>query len=238
MDENNGLIVKINELLLSKYGIPDRAVIPPNPLDLLIATILSQNTNDNNSYKAYNNIKSYFNNWKEILDVSDAELCEFIKPAGLCKQKTIAIKSILGYLYENYKNVSLDYLNTHSNDEIITILTAQKGIGVKTASCVLLFALLRNVCPVDTHVHRIINRLNIIKTKNPEESFYKLNTNFPKNIAHQFHTNLIKLGRNLCRPKNPKCNQCPLIEHCFFSGKDYSTNNNADFREFLLLDNI
>ena len=63
------------------------------------------------------------------------------------------------------KKVSLDYLRNLNNDEIVEILTTQKGIGIKTASCVLLFSLLRNVCPVDTHVHRVVNRLQIVNTK-------------------------------------------------------------------------
>ncbi len=238
MNEIEALIIKINDLLLAKYGIPERALIPPDPLDLLIATILSQNTNDGNSYKAYNNLKSTFGKWDEILEIPDSEIAELIKPAGLSNQKTKAIKNILNYLYETNKKVSLDYLRNLNNDEIVEILTTQKGIGIKTASCVLLFSLLRNVCPVDTHVHRVVNRLQIVNTKNPEESFYELNKNLPQNIAHQFHTNLIKLGRNVCRPTNPVCVNCPLINECTFTGKNLDNKNNSQNREFLLLDNI
>ena len=98
------------------------------------------------------------------------------------------------------------------DDEILNELTSIKGIGVKTASCVLLFSLDRNVCPVDTHVHRTLNRIGIVKTKTPDKTFANYIKIYLKNTAHQFHTNLIKLGREICKPAKPFCSICPTVE--------------------------
>lgn len=232
-------ILEINAQLIEVYGIPKKAEVAPAPLDLLIATILSQNTNDNNSYSAYLNLKNRFTNWEELLEVSIDEIKELIKVAGLTNQKANAIVSFLNYLYNKNGHVSLDFITTMSNNEIMELLTNQKGIGVKTAACVLLFSLERNVCPIDTHVHRLVNRLGIVSTKNPEESFYNINDNFPtENIAHQFHTNLILHGRNVCRPKNPFCKNCSFINRCIYEFKYPLSKSSPSNNNFLLLDNI
>ncbi len=232
-------ILKINSLLVEMYGIPNKAETAPDPLDLLIATILSQNTNDNNSYSAYLNLINRFSNWNELLNVGIGEVKDLIKVAGLTNQKANAIVSFLNFLSTKNGHVSLDFLSNMSNNEIMELLTSQKGIGIKTASCVLLFALERNVCPVDTHVHRLVNRLGIVNTKNPVESFYILNDNFPKiNIAHQFHTNLILHGRNICRPKNPFCLNCFYSNLCTYELKNCNLKSNNISNNFLLLDNI
>ena len=221
------------------YGVPKRAEVAPDPLDLLIATILSQNTNDNNSYSAFLNLKNRFATWNDMLKVELEEIKDLIKVAGLTNQKANAIISFLNQLIEKNGNVSLKFINNMSNNEILEFLTIQKGIGIKTASCVLLFALERNVCPVDTHVHRLVNRLGIVNTKNPVDSFYKLNENFPKaNIAHQFHTNLILHGRNICRPKNPFCNDCLCINLCKYEFKNNYSKSKNNSNNFLLLDNV
>ena len=75
----------------------------------------------------------------------------------------------------------------------------------------------RNVCPVDTHVHRTSNRIGLVETKTPDKTFTILNENLPDGIAHQFHTNLIKLGRQICKPAKPFCSVCPLLNVCQFS---------------------
>ena len=124
------------------------------------------------------------------------------------------------------------------NETAINELTKYIGIGVKTASCVLLFAEGRNVCPVDTHVHRTLNRIGAVETSTPDKTFAKLNEKFPPKIAHQFHTNLIRLGREICKPKNPSCGICPLIGICIFSKKDSLNTSKGKVRSFMLLDSV
>ncbi|MBI5731691.1 MAG: endonuclease III, partial [Ignavibacteriales bacterium] len=112
------------------------------------------------------------------------------------------------------------------------------GIGVKTASCVLLFALDRNICPVDTHVHRTTNRIGIVSEKTPDKTFFALNKNFPERIAHSFHTNLIRLGREICKPTNPNCGICPLNKICRYPDKNFDLRKEVSKRDFMLLDNV
>ena len=103
-------------------------------------------------------------------------------------------------------------LKINQNEEILDELTSYIGVGVKTASCVLLFSLNRNICPVDTHVHRTLNRIGLVKTNIPEKTFYALLNKIPEGTAHSFHTNLIRLGREICKPANPICSVCPLLK--------------------------
>ena len=117
-------------------------------------------------------------------------------------------------------------------------LTSYKGVGVKTASCVLLFSLNRNICPVDTHVHRTLNRIGLVKTSIPEKTFNELLNKIPEGIAHSFHTNLIRLGREICKPTNPNCVQCPLLKICRYDQKNLELNKPQKKREFMLLDNL
>jgi len=231
-------IQKINELLIKQFGIPERNKKLPDALDLLIATILSQNTNDNNSYKAFRNLKDKYFSWDELTIEKKSVIEKEIRIAGLAKQKSEAIKNVVSQLKKTTGKVSLDHIDSMKNEDAINELIYYKGIGVKTASCVLLFALDRNVCPVDTHVYRTVNRLGIISEKSRDKTFYSLNENFPEGIAHSFHTNLIRLGREICKPANPSCGVCPLLKICKYNKKNIDRKEAGKKREFMLLDNV
>ena len=123
-------------------------------------------------------------------------------------------------------------------NDAIAELTHYNGVGVKTASCVLLFAMDRNICPVDTHVHRTVNRIGIVQANTPDKTFLKLNENFPPEIAHSFHTNLIRLGREICKPKSPSCGACPLNKICDYEEKDLQIKKLHKKNDFMLLDNV
>ncbi|MEJ5263387.1 MAG: endonuclease III [Ignavibacterium sp.] len=231
-------IQKINNLLIEHYGIPERPKRLPDPLDIIIGTILSQNTNDKNSYKAFLNLKKSIKRWDELLQMKPSQVEKLIKVAGLGKQKSRAIINLLKNLKENNGKISLSHIKKLNDDEIIDELTSHKGIGVKTASCVLLFALGRNVCPVDTHVHRILNRVGIVKTSTPDKTFYSIEKNIPENSAHSFHTNLLRLGREYCTPTNPKCYDCPIESECSFAEKNFENKKPIRKNDFFLLDSI
>lgn len=236
--EKQDLIIKVNELLISHFGIPPRNKKLPDPVEMLIATILSQNTNDRNSYQAYQNLKKKFSDWTKILKTPVGVIEKEIKVAGLGKQKSEAIKNFVKQLYEKEGKLSLKYLDQFKSDEAIKDLTSFKGVGVKTASCVLLFAMDRNICPVDTHVHRTVNRIGIVKAGAPDKTFFLLNENFPEKKAHSFHTNLIRLGREICKPQKPVCAVCPLEKICGFEEKNYDSKSSSKEISFMLLDNI
>ena len=238
LKEKNKLIRKVNSLLLKKFGKPYRSEKLPDPVDLLIATILSQNTNDANSYKAYKSLKEKYPDWKKLLKVPAEKIEKIIKIAGLGKQKSGAIKNFITSVYKEKSDINLNFVNRMDDLSAIKKLTEYKGVGVKTASCVLLFAFDKDVCPVDTHVHRTVNRIGIVKASSPDKTFFLLNENFPKGIAHSFHTNLIRLGREICKPKNPGCGVCPLKQICNFNGKNPENNSQNESRSFMLLDNV
>lgn len=232
------IILTVNKLLIEKYGVPPRSKTPPDPVDLLIATILSQNTNDKNSYKAFQTLKQKYPDWNDVAELSAASIEKLIKAAGLGKQKSKAIRAILSRLLKEREIISLNYLKKMTNDEVLSELTSNEGIGIKTASCVLLFSMRRNICPVDTHVHRTTNRIGIVKTSSPDKTFAILNSNMPANIAHSFHTNLIRLGREICKPTKPSCGICPLLKVCKFDNKNLDEKSNYKEISFMLLDSI
>lgn len=232
------ILAKINSLLIKQFGIPEENTRIPSALDTLIGTILSQNTNDNNSYKAYLNLRENFESWQKVAKLTRVEIEDLIKVAGLGKQKSKAIKEILTALESKDPPFSLDYLNELENEQVLEELTGFEGVGFKTASCVLLFSMRRNVCPVDTHVHRTINRIGVVKTSTPDKTSLLINKNLPEGIAHSFHTNLIKLGRNVCRPANPNCSVCPLVKLCKFEEKNLTKVSDFKRNGFLLLDNL
>jgi len=228
---------KVNRLLITRFGIPERNFKMPDPLSMLLGTILSQNTNDNNSFQAYKNLVNKFPKWDLILSAKDLEIEKAIRVAGLGNQKAKAIKNVVTYVFEKKGIVSLDYLREKKNEEILDELTSLDGVGVKTASCVLLFSLDRNVCPVDTHVHRTLNRIGLVKTSAPDKTFREIYQSLPDGIGHQIHTNLIKLGRMYCKPTNPVCKSCPLISICKFESKT-NLKANPHEKNFMLLDHI
>jgi len=234
----NDKIKKINQLLVRHFGIPSRPKKLPSPIDTIIATILSQNTNDNNSYKAYQNLKQKYDSLEEIAEIPRYKIEKIIRVAGLGKQKSETIKKLLTSLQQKNNKIDLHYIRKMRDEDILEELTSIKGIGVKTASCVLLFSLDRNVCPVDTHVHRTLNRIGLVKTKSPDKTFEQINKSLPARVAHQFHTNLIKLGREVCKPAKPLCLVCPLKNECRFKNKNFEEVTAISKNGFLLLDSI
>jgi endonuclease-3 len=231
-------IKQVNQFLVKYFGIPSRQKRLPNAVDTLVATILSQNTNDKNSYQAYQNLKKKYKTVDELSQASRSEIEKVIKVAGLGKQKSSAIKNFLSTLKKNNGKLNLQHIKKMTDEEILDELTSIKGIGVKTASCVLLFSLDRNVCPVDTHVHRTLNRIGIVKTTTPHKTFERIKDNIPERTAHQFHTNLIKLGREICKPAKPLCSICPLLKMCKFKKKNLNNVDKKSSNSFLLLDSI
>ncbi|MDQ7815771.1 MAG: endonuclease III [Melioribacteraceae bacterium] len=237
MTEKKKFISEVNKLLIKQFGVPGRQKPLPKPLDTLIATILSQNTNDNNSYRAYINLKSKFPEWEEVQKVNRITIEKLIRAGGLAKQKSHAIKNLISELYKR-NDFKLDFILNLDNKSAINELTSFDGIGVKTASCVLLFSLDRNICPVDTHVHRTANRIGIVSEKTPDKTFYALNKTMPEGMAHSFHTNLIRLGRDICKPTKPYCSICPLIKICKYPDKNSFLVLYSKKKSFMLLDNV
>lgn len=206
-------ILRAVRILKEEFGIPTWS--PKKPLDELIVTILSQNTHDRNRDIAYRRLRDSFPTWYDVLSADVKTIEDVIKPAGLSVQKSQRIKAILGWIKDKYGELTLESLNSLSNEDSIEILTSQKGIGVKTAAVVLAFSMDRDICPVDTHVHRISKRLSWVGERySSEATFYALRPLIPRNVAQTFHLNILKFGKTRCTARNPQCEGCPLKEDC------------------------
>jgi endonuclease-3 len=207
-------VKEINDILEKEFGIPEREK-NENPLDTLIHTILSQNTNDINSGKAYDNLTSSFPSWEDVLLADVEEIFKVIRIGGLARQKSIRIKEILNWVKNNYGELNLDFICNMDTSKAIQILTSLKGIGLKTANVMLCFACAKEVFPVDTHIFRISKRLGIIPFKaTPDKAHEIMGQLFPYGKAYPLHVNMIRFGRTICHAQKPGCRECPLINYC------------------------
>jgi endonuclease-3 len=209
-------------------------------LDVLIATKLSQNTTDKTSYIAFNNLKKKFGSWEDVATGNLNDIKSAITVCGLTNTKAVQIKAMLKQMMKNYGKLDLSFLKKMKEDEVYEELLEYKGIGVKTISCVLGFSLGRNVFPVDTHINRILNRIGIVKTKTPEQTFEKSKLIIPDTKKMQFHTSLIKFGREICKAITPLCYDCFIYDYCSYKTKteEKTTKGNKVLNNFLILENI
>ncbi|MCL7971603.1 MAG: endonuclease III [marine benthic group bacterium] len=186
-----------------------------DPLDELVLTILSQSTSDANCYRGWEALKARFPDWGAVLAAPDGELEETIRPAGLAKQKSGTILSTLTRLRREHGRPTLDHLATMDDAEAIEYLTSFKGVGVKTAACVLCFAMDRDVIPVDTHVHRIALRLGLVPEKASAVRTHEiLNEIVPPELRYELHVLMIGHGRRTCTARNPRCPECAIRALC------------------------
>ena len=185
------------------------------PLDELVSTILSQNTNDANRDRAFDSLKARFPTWDAVRDADPAQVVEAIQVAGLANQKGPRIQAILQQISRERGSLDLDFLATWEPDQARDWLMRFKGIGPKTAAIVLLFSLGKPAFPVDTHIHRISGRLEIRPDKmSAEKAHDHLAALFPPDSYYAVHLNLIRLGREICHARNPECPRCPLRTLC------------------------
>jgi endonuclease-3 len=222
-------ICYLAEELEKRFGLP-QVSSRKNALDSLILTILSQNTNDKNRDVAYSRLKERFPSWEMALEGGAGEIAEAIKPGGLSNQKAQRILQILRWLKQEYGELNLDFICTLPVDKAMDLLLSLKGVGVKTASVVLLFTCGQALFPIDTHIYRVLRRLGIIPLKaTAEKAFYLLEDKIPRDKILSLHLNIIKFGRALCQARSPKCQQCFLNKQCpYFASKseDILTSKN------------
>ena len=212
-------ISHIADALEDQLGRPRPPRKKSQPLDSLIATLLSQNTNDRNSYRAWLSLRRQFPSWARVHQAPWRAIAKAIEVGGLKNQKALRIKLILGTILKQRGSFTLDFLKQMSDEEVMKYLLAMKGVGSKTAACVLVFSLGRDVFPVDTHIHRICNRLAMVKTRSAGETFEAMKSRFPRGKGYSFHVNLIHFGRQTCRSNNPLCGQCVLFDECVYPQK-------------------
>jgi endonuclease-3 len=208
----------IHQKLLGHYGEPSwRDPFPP--LDELISTILSQNTNDTNRDRAYHSLREQFPTWESVRDAHQKEIIEAIRVAGLANQKGPRIQAVLKGITEERGELNLDFLKEYSTEDAFDWLLQFKGVGPKTASIVLQFSLGKPAFPVDTHIYRISGRLGLRPLKmNADKTHTHLANQFPPETYYAAHLNIIRLGREICSARKPQCDKCPLQDLCeYFS---------------------
>lgn len=207
-------IKEIISLLSEVYERPEPS-LAPSPLDELILTILSQNTNDVNRDKAFYNLKRLFPSWEDAWQTTPETIEQAIRVGGLARQKSLRIHKILDGIKQEHGEVSLDFLSEMSIQEAHDYLVLMKGVGEKTIACVLLFSLKLPAFPVDTHVHRLAQRLELVKSGSNEDSTMNqiLASTDPED-RYALHILLITHGRKVCHARKPSCLQCVLAAIC------------------------
>jgi endonuclease-3 len=211
-------IREVDNLLAQVYG-HKRWRKHAEPIDELIITVLSQHTSDVNRDKAFKHLKRRFPDWEQVLRAPVRSIASAIKPAGLSNQKAPRIKAMLQKIAEaNGGKLSLDFLKDMPVSEAVDWLKKLPGVGPKTAACVLLFSFGKPVFPVDTHIYRISKRLGWLDEKVSEAKANELlDKVVPDEIKYQLHLNMIAHGRNVCRPQNPRCQECVLKHLCEYA---------------------
>lgn len=207
-------ISEIIRLLRKEYG----SIIwrsRTDPLSELIMTILSQNTSDHNSRRAFNSLLTKFGSWEAVSEANVEDIAEAIKLGGLAQVKAPRIKQILQQIRAQRGSLELGFLKKMPVAEASEWLRSLPGVGPKTAACVLLFSLRKPVLPVDTHIYRVAKRLGLIDSKVSTEKAHEiLGEMVPAEDVYQFHIHMIEHGRKVCKAQRPRCQECILLKVC------------------------
>ena len=196
------------------YGEPP----PPRrlpPLDELVLTILSQNTNDTNRDRAYADLRRTFPTWDDVADAPIGAIARAIRSGGLAPTKSPRIKAVLRAIRDRGLPLDDRALRRIRHDRLWDLLVGLPGVGPKTAACVLLFSLDRPYFPVDTHVHRVSIRLGLVTPKSGAVAAQNaLQAIIPAAEVYEVHMNLIRHGRHVCVAQRPICSECVLADLC------------------------
>ena len=177
----------------------------PDAFKILISCLLSLRTQDKNTEKASARLYAVADTPKDIVQLSIKRLEKLIFSSGHYKKKARTLQYVSKELIDRF-----DSKVPNTREKLMSI----KGIGPKTANIVLAFAFGKNVIPVDTHVHRIPNRLGWVKTKTPEQTEAELERVLPKKHWREFNAIFVQFGQTICQPISPWCSKCPISEYC------------------------
>jgi len=176
-----------------------------SPLSILIGTILSARTRDENTSAV---VKKLFSKYKSARSLAQAKLSDvekIIKSTGFYHVKAKRIIEVASLIDTKYSGKVPDIL-----EELLKL----PGVGRKTANCVLVYAFEKPAIPVDTHVHRISNRLGLVQTKTPEETELELMKKIPKKYWLRINDTFVMYGQNICKPISPMCDVCQIKKEC------------------------
>ncbi len=210
----------ITERLRAFYGDPQPRPLQ-DPLSELIQTVLSQNTADVNSDRAFASLMERFGgDWEAVRTAPVSEIADAIRSGGLADVKAARIKSILDRIVERCGELDLSFLRAVPLDEGRAFLRSLGGVGPKTAACVLLFSCGKAAMPVDTHVHRVSLRLGLVPARaTAEQAHALLEEIVPPEQVYPVHMLLIRHGREICKAQRPRCPICPVADLCPYPSK-------------------
>jgi len=212
--------------LTALYGVPEWRP-HREPMGELVLTLLSQNTADTNSGRAFARLLQRFPDWQAVLDAPLPEIEDAIRPGGLAPTKAPRLKAMLAEIKARSGGLDLSFLKDLPDAGARDWLRTLPAVGPKTAACVLLFALGKPALPVDTHVYRVALRLGLVASKlNPEKAQEVLEAAVPPDDQFLFHVMLIRHGRHTCTARNPACDRCPLLDGCP-AGREFEAQRGA-----------
>jgi endonuclease-3 len=207
-------IREIHRRLARRFGPldPGRRL---DPLEELVLTILSQNTSDVNSGRAFHALRERFPTWQGLAGANPDDLAHTIRMGGLANIKAPRILAILDEIRSRQGDLDLSWMRAARSARVREFLLSLPGVGPKTAACVLAFSLGRPALPVDTHVHRVAGRLGLLDPRTGAAAAHEvLEALVPPRLRVSLHVGLIRLGREVCRAGRPSCEVCPLQDLC------------------------
>jgi endonuclease-3 len=202
---NPSKIGEFKELISKIRGVTALEHYAGSPFVVLISTILSQRTRDENTIKASNQLFAEYKTPGQIAAAPIERIEELIRPSGFYKVKAMRVKEVSRIIAEEY--------NGKVPSRLMELLKLP-GVGRKTANCVLVYGFRKNAIPVDTHVHRISNRLGLVNTKTPEKTEEELRRIIPEEHWLELNELFVKFGQQVCRPIKPRCGECPVTAEC------------------------
>jgi len=211
-------LATLHERLVEVYGSP-RPQRQLDPVDELVLTILSQNTSDMNRNRAWERLKFRFPGWADVEEAPLADVEEALRPGGLHRVKAKRIRATLAEVREQHGGYDLSHLAAMEVEEARLELSAIKGIGAKSANCILLFSLGRPAFPVDTHVYRVLHRIGVHKTRDLAIANLELRDAVPAGTHFVLHMNVIRHGREVCQARKPQCPGCAVSDLCGYRDK-------------------
>lgn len=208
------IIQRLEERFPIRHHHPIREAFP-----LLIATLLSQNTTDKNSLQAFQNLKSHYDVTPHVLArLQPSDIKPHIEIAGLYEVRSRRIIALSKTVIERFEG-DLDIILRRPMDEARQELMDLKGVGPKTADILLAFKGNRPIMPVDTNIFRVSGRIGLVEGRNYERTRAALEEVIPEKKLGEMHFALIKLGRDICKPRRPLCPLCPITSLCTYPNK-------------------
>ena len=212
-----GLLIDVLDVLESLWGqeaVPKVSAFD-DPLDGLILTVLSQNTNDNNRDRAFDKLKSLYPTWDQVAALPSEVLADAIRVAGIANVKSTRIKEILEVVRQAFGSYSLKGMSSWEGGAVMEFMLSLPGVGPKTAACVMVFDLGLPAFPVDTHVARFCRRMGWVdRSASPVSIQEQMETLVPEGRKKGAHLNIISHCKAICRARNPLCGSCPLSDIC------------------------